>query len=204
MTETTAHVPRILGAGLDIETTGLEQTEGHRIIEIALSVYDLSTAAKVGQYLTRVNPQRGIDPKAQEVHGITFEELAAEPLWDVVAPKVHAILARCKYVVAHNGEVFDVPFIAGELMRVGLPMPELGVVDTMVQARWATADGALPNLGALCFACGVDYDKSKAHSALYDVDVMMQCFFRQFSRGFFHLPAEPYRYTVPKPRKEKK
>jgi DNA polymerase-3 subunit epsilon len=204
MTAPTITAPRLLGAGLDIETTGLDQTEGHRIIEIALSVYDLNTAVKVGQFLSRVNPQRGIDPKAQEVHGITFEELAGEPVWEVVAPKVHAILARCKYVVAHNGFGFDVPFVAGELIRAGLPMPEVAVADTMLQGRWATPDGALPNLGALCFACGVEYDKSKAHSALYDVDVMMQCFFRQLPRGFFHLPAEPYRYTVPAPRKEKK
>lgn len=204
MTAPTPTAPRLLASGLDIETTGLDQTEGHRIIEIALSVYDLNTAVKVGQFATRVNPQRGIDPKAQEVHGITFEDLAHEPVWEVVAPKVHAILARCKYMVAHNGYSFDAPFVAGELLRVGLPMPELGVVDTMLQARWATADGALPNLGALCFACGVPYDPSKAHGAIYDVDVMMQCFFRQFSRGFFHLPPEPYRYTVPAPRKEKK
>ena len=130
--------------GLDLETTGLDQAEGHRIVEIALSVYDLNTAKRVGQYLTRVNPQRGIDPKAQEVHGISFEELAHEPVWEEVAPKVSAILARCKFAIAHNGEGFDMPFVAGELQRVGQPIPHLGLVDTMLQARWATPDGALP------------------------------------------------------------
>lgn len=204
MTETTHPVPRLLAAGLDLETTGIDQTDGHRIIEIALAVYDLNTAARVGQFSTRINPQRGIDPKAQAVHGISFEELAGEPLWEAVAPKVSAILGRCKYVVAHNGVGFDMPFLTGELMRAGHAAPYVGVVDTMLQARWATADGALPNLGALCFACGVEYDKSKAHGAIYDVEVMMQCFFRQFSRGFFHLPAEPYVYKVPASRKEKK
>lgn len=194
MTETTAKPPRLLAAGLDIETTGLDQTQGHRIIEIALSLYDLNTAKKVGQFASRVNPQRGIDPKAQEVHGITFEELAHEPLWEEVAPKVHSVLSLCKYAVAHNGEVFDLPFIAGELLRAGLLMPELGCVDTMLQARWATADGSLPNLGALCFACGVPYDPSKAHGAVYDVDVMMQAFFSQLSRGFFTLPTTPFVY----------
>lgn len=197
---TTEATPRLLAAGLDIETTGLDQTEGHRIIEIGLAVYDVNTAKRVGQYLTRVNPQRGIDPKAQEVHGISFEELAHEPVWEEVAPKVSAILARCNYAVAHNGEGFDMPFVAGELQRVGQPVPHLGLVDTMLQARWATADGALPNLSALCFACGVPYDPSKAHSAMYDVDVMMACFFSQLSRGFFTLPAHPWVYKTPAPR----
>lgn len=191
---TTTIAPRRLVAGFDIETTGLEQAEGHRIIEVALAVHDLDTGARVGQYVTRVNPQRGIDPKAQEVHGISFEELAHEPTWEAVAPKVHAVLARCQYMVAHNGEEFDAPFLAGELLRVGLAMPELAVVDTMLQARWATADGSLPNLGALCFACGVPYDKSKAHAALYDVETMMACFFGQFRRGFFQLPTRAFEY----------
>lgn len=195
---------RILIAGVDIETTGLSQVDGDRVIEIAIGIYDLATQAKVGAYVTRINPQRSIDPKAQEVHGIAFEDLVSAPLWEDVAPKVSAILSRCKYAVMHNGEGFDAPFIYGELLRAGQALPELGVVDTMLQARWATADGNVPNLGALCFACGVPYDPSKAHGALYDVEVMVQSFFSQFSRGFFQLPTTPYRYTVPKPRKEKK
>lgn len=196
--------PKTLVAGLDLETTGLDQPEGHRIIEIALSIYDLDTQAHVGKFETRINPQRPIDPAAQEVHGISFDMLTHAPLWSAVAPKVSAILARCRYVVAHNGIGFDLPFLYGELIREGCALPEVYVIDTMLQARWATPDGSLPNLGALAFACGVPYDSDKAHAALYDVDVMMSSFFSQFKRGFFQLPTEPYRYTVPKPRKAKK
>lgn len=196
--------PKTLIAGLDLETTGLDQSEGHRIIEIAISIYDLDTRAHVGKYETRINPQRPIDPAAQEVHKISFDMLTHCPLWSAVAPKVSAILARTRYVVAHNGLGFDMPFLYGELLREGCSLPEVYLIDTMLQARWATPDGSLPNLGSLAFACGVDYDPDKAHGALYDVDVMMSSFFSQFDRGFFQLPTEPYRYTVPKPRKAKK
>lgn len=65
-----------------------------------------------------------------------------------------------------------------------------------------TPDGSLPNLGALCFACGVEYDKAKAHGALYDVDVMMASFFSQFDRGFFSLPTQHYQF-VPQSSKKK-
>lgn len=195
---------RRLVAGLDTETTGLSQVDGHRLVEVAAVIYDLDTRAELGRFETRLNPQRGIDAKAQEVHGISYEELVGKPLWETVAPKLSTLLSKCHYVVAHNGEGFDLPFVWGEFLRVGAPMPEVRLVDTMLQGRWATPDGAVPNLGALCFASGVPYDKDKAHGATYDVEVMMACFFEQYPRGFFSLPADPFRYVRPASKKEKK
>ena len=195
---------KIIVAGLDLETTGIDQTEGHRIIELALAFHDLNTGARIGHYEARINPQRSIDPAAQAVHGISFDQLVDKPVWEGVAPKVCQLLARTNYIVAHNGEGFDMPFLYGELLRAGQALPKVGVIDTMLQARWATADGALPSLKALCFACGVEYDPSKAHAALYDVDVMMQSFFSQLSKGFFSLPTSEYIYKVPTPKKKGK
>lgn len=192
-------------AGSDIETTGLNQAEGHRIIEICVSIYELETQIKRGSFTQRINPQRAIDPEAQAIHGIGLEELMGQPTWEEVAPKIAALLGKVDHFVAHNGDGFDLPFIYGELLRVGQPLPQLGSIDTMLQARWATADGSVPNLRALAFACGVPYDPSKAHAADYDVDVMMQCFFQQYPRGFFQLPTSPWQFTPmkPKPKKEK-
>jgi DNA polymerase-3 subunit epsilon len=196
---------RTLIAGLDIETTGIDQADGHRIIEVAIAIHELESQARVGSFVSRINPQRPIDPGAQEVHKISFDMLAHEPLWGAVAPKVSAILSRCQYVVAHNGEGFDLPFVCAELQREGCTVPrQFKLIDTMLQARWATPDGSVPNLGALCFACGVDYDTSKAHGALYDVDVMMACFFSQHKRGFFTLPEHEYQFKAPLSRKKER
>ena len=188
----------MLIAGLDIETTGLSQVDGHLIIEVAVKVYELESCAVKGQYTMRINPQRGIDAKAQEVHGISYDMLVGKPLWEDVAPKLSKLLSHCQYVVAHNGEGFDLPFIWGEFLRVGVSPPEVRVLDTMLNARWATPDGSVPRLSALCFACGVPYDEARAHGAAYDVDVMMACVFSQIDRGFFQLPKELYRYSLPK------
>jgi len=196
--------PRIIVGGLDIETTGLEQAAGHRIIEVALTLHDLKTRKLIGSYTSRVNPQRSIDPKAQEIHGISFESLAEEPLWEPVAHKLRSLMGHCKYIVAHNGEGFDLPFIYGEFLRVGVPLPSVGLIDTMLQGRWATADGAVPNLKALCFAAGVKYDGALAHAALYDVEVMMECFFPQLDTGFFKLPLAPYVFKAPTLKKDAK
>lgn len=177
---------RVVGVA-DIETTGLDQQMGHRIIEICLSLYDLDTERKVGTYVQRIHPHRAIDAKAQEVHGITIHDLAGSPDWDEVAPRVHKILTKCDLVVAHNGDYFDMPFIALELVRVGLPIPPVKTFDTMVQGRWATPFGKSPNLGELCFALNIPYDKSQAHGAEYDVDVTARCFFEGVKRGFYDV-----------------
>jgi len=183
---------RIL-AGFDTETTGLEQEKGHRFIEVAAILCDLDTGERLGKFVQRINPQRPIDADATAVHGIKFEDLVHCPTWEEVGPKLSALLSRCHYVVAHNGIGFDAPFVLRELLRIGAPLPELRIVDTMLQGRWATPDGMVPNLGTLCFACDVPYDPEAAHAADYDVEVMLACFFKQFPRGFFTLPNEPYR-----------
>lgn len=193
---------RLIG-GLDIETTGLSQVDGDRMVEIALVIYDLDTQTEKGRFSTRLNPERGIDPKAQAVHGISSDDLIGKPKWEEVAPKFAMLLSRCEIVVAHNGLGFDMPFVWGEFRRVGVSAPNVRLVDTMLSGRWATPDGAVPNLGAMCWACGVDYDKAKAHGATYDVEVMMACFFKQLPRGFFTLPTEQYEYTAPKSKKTK-
>lgn len=174
-------------AGLDIETTGLDQEKGHRIIEIALVIFRLEDQLEIGKFVTRVNPQRSIDAKAQEVHGIAIEDLIACPIWTVVGPKVAALMSNCDLFVAHNGKWFDLPFIAGELIRIGQRVPDGQVIDTCADARWATPNGKMPNLAELCFACGVVYDTKLAHGAEYDVRVMMECFFKAQARGLFQL-----------------
>lgn len=183
--------------GLDLETTGLKQAEGHRIIEVALSLHK-EDGSLIGSYVTRINPQRPIDPKAQEVHGISTADLVGCPLWESVAPKLSGLMSKCDYLIVHNGEGFDIPFLVHEFIRVGVSVPQVRLIDTMLQGRWATPDGAVPNLGALAFASDVPYDKSKAHGALYDVEVMAACFFKWFPAGFFKLPTRDFEL----PRKE--
>lgn len=171
--------------GLDLETTGLDQSAGHRIVEVAAVVHDLDTARLLGKYVQRINPQRSIDPEAQRVHGITFEMLAHEPTWEQVAPNVHKILTAVQYMGGHNVVGFDWPFLTGEFQRIGMAVPKVELIDTMLEARWATPLGKLPNLGELCFACGVDYDPEQAHGADYDITVNMQAYFAARAMGFF-------------------
>lgn len=177
-------------AGIDIETTGLEQSQGHRMVEFGVVLYELETGRKLGKYVKRINPQRPIDPKAQAVHGITFDMVANEPLLEEIAPQIVKVLNSAEVHVAHNGEHFDFPFIRNELNRIGYSLEPKKQVDTLKQARWATPMGKSPNLGELCFACDVEYDTAKAHGAEYDIEVLMQCFFVAYKKGFFKIEEQ--------------
>ena len=174
-------------SGLDTETTGLKQESGDKIIEVCFCLYNLDTRDYVGKYVQRINPQRSISEEAQRVHGISINDLTDSPVWDDVATKIATLLRKSTIVVAHNAG-FDLPFIANELDRIGLEVPNVEVFDTMTNARWATFNGKLPKLQELCFALGVEYDPSKAHSAEYDVNVMMDCLWEGIDRGFYTLP----------------
>jgi DNA polymerase-3 subunit epsilon len=175
--------------GLDTETTGLKQEDGHRIIEIALLTYDLTTHELEDKWVQRIDPERAIDPGAQAVHGIGYSDLVGCPKWDDVAPEIAKRLSTAELLIAHNMG-FDGPFIGAELLRVGLEIPNVHSLCTMENARWACPDGKLPKLGELCFALNVPYDPAKAHAADYDVSVTMDCFFKGLERGFYQLPKE--------------
>jgi DNA polymerase III subunit epsilon len=178
-------------AGYDLETTGLNAPE-HRIIEVALKAYrfdptDPLGAVAVGKLVQRIHPERNIEAKAQAVHGITLTDLVGKPTFDQVAPKLSAALNKCDVVVAHNGLDFDFPFTVRELERVGCDIPDFEPFDTMVNGRWATPYGKVPNLRELCFACDEPYNPAEAHAAEYDVDRMMKCFFFGIAHGHFRL-----------------
>lgn len=177
----------------DIETTGLKQDDGHRIIEVALSCWAFDTATgdrrKIGKpYIQRINPERPIDPGAEAVHKISLSDLRGKPKWAAVAPIVGKILGKTDIFVAHNAQ-FDAPFLALELVRAGMAMPNFDVYCTMENGRKATAMGKVPNLGELAYACGFDYDTEEAHSALYDTQLLENCYWVGVDNGLFANPA---------------
>lgn len=176
--------------GCDLETTGLKAEDGHQIIEIALAVYagDLKTGfRKVGKtFCQRVKPTCPIDAGAQAVHGISLADLKTAPDWNRVAPHVKKILNKTDVLVAHN-LAFDLPFLAVELNRAKIELPDIGVYCTMENGRAFTSLGKAPSLKQLCWACGLIYEDDAAHAADYDIELTMQCLLHGVERGWFDL-----------------
>lgn len=174
---------------LDIETTGFLDNPDHRIVEVYLALW--RGRKKVAEYERRINPQRSMPLDAERVHGISGGMLLNCPTWDQLAPTIHATLSKADVYIWHNGDEFDGPFLDREFKRVGLPgLPEKLSVDTMLQGVWATHDGKKPTLKELCWTLDVPYDESLAHAAAYDVDRMVECFFKALDWGYFELPVQ--------------
>ena len=179
--------------GLDTETTGLKVEKNDRIIEIALIGYEINIVdqeevpKEIFRYVKRLNPGKSIDPKAQLIHGISHADLVGKQTFNEIEPFVTKILSKADVIVAHNA-MFDITFIANEYSLINKTMPSDAIcVDTMSDGRWATSNGKNPNLSELCYALEVDYDPLAAHGAAYDVDVMMQCFFKGVKLGGFNV-----------------
>ena len=158
---------------IDTETTGLSFEIGHRIIEVAALCVNLDTYKAVSKFEQRINPERSIDPKASLIHGITSSDLRGKPAFEKVEPDLTEFISNCNLLIAHNLK-FDAGFLLGEYALIDKEFPNIDVYDTL-ECRWATPMGKPPSLKELCFACDIEYDESRAHSALYDVVVLTKC-----------------------------
>ena len=157
---------------LDTETTGLEVSQGHRIIEIGC--VELVGRRLTGRHFHRyLNPERDIDEAAEAVHGLTRSRLAHEPRFTEIAAEFIAFVEGAELVI-HNA-AFDVGFLNAELARLGgEPVPlenRCRVLDTLALAR-EMHPGQRNSLDALCKRYGIDNSAREWHGALLDARIL--------------------------------
>lgn len=176
---------------LDIETTGLDPKDGHKIIEIAC--FELINKVKTGKYFhSFVNPRRDVPADAFRIHGISTEFLKDKPIFDMVVDKFLQFIGD-DILVIHNAP-FDTKFInfeLGLLQRETLKMTR--VVDSLVIAR-KKFPGAQNSLDALCKRFNLDLSKRQKHGALIDTDLLCDVYIElmggaQEGFGFTNKPA---------------
>lgn len=157
---------------LDTETTGLEVSQGHRIIEIGCVELD-NRRLTGNHYHQYINPQREIDQGAIEVHGITNESLTDKPLFAQVADDFMEFIAGAQLII-HNAP-FDLGFLNSELQRLDAGHSNVeqvcGVIDTLVMAR-GKHPGQRNSLDALCQRYMVDNSQRDLHGALLDAEIL--------------------------------
>ena len=163
---------------LDTETTGLEPSQGHRIIEIGC-VEIVNRRLTENHYHQYIQPDREIDEGAFEVHGISNEFLADKPRFKDIVEDFMAFVNGAELVI-HNAP-FDVGFIDHELKMLG---PVWGAVadhckvtDSLVMAR-QKHPGQKNNLDALCKRYEVNNSKRELHGALLDAELLAEVYLR--------------------------
>ncbi len=153
---------------LDTETTGLDPSEGHRLVEIAcVELFNhIPTGAHFHKY---VNPERDMPDEAFAVHGLSAEFLSEHPLFDAVVDEFLAFIGNDRLII-HNAE-FDLKFLNAELKRCGKPKIACPVEDTLLMAR-RRFPGAQASLDALCRRFEIDLSARSKHGALLDGELL--------------------------------
>ena len=157
---------------LDTETTGLEPSQGHRIIEIGC--VELVNRRLTGKhYHQYIQPEREIDQGALEVHGISNEFLSDKPLFANVMEEFLDFIDGAELII-HNAP-FDIGFIDHELKLAGSKVKKTssicGVIDSLLLAR-KKHPGQKNNLDALCRRYGIDNSHREKHGALLDAEIL--------------------------------
>lgn len=158
---------------LDTETTGLEPSEGHRLIEIGCVEIEnhIPTGRTYHQY---INPERDVPPEAVAVHGITDGFLADKPVFSQIYTEFLDFIGLARLVI-HNAK-FDMKFLNAELSAVGhekIPMKQS--FDTLSVAR-EKFPGSPANLDALCRRFNIDNSNREFHGALLDAELLAEVY----------------------------
>jgi DNA polymerase-3 subunit epsilon len=153
---------------VDTETTGLDPSEGHRIVEIACIelVHHVPTGRKFHRY---VNPERDMPEEALAVHGITAEFLAKQAPFAAIVDELLAFIGSDRLVI-HNAE-FDLAFLNVELARLQRDSISSAFIDTLGLAR-VRFPGAPASLDALCRRFDIDLSNRVEHGAEIDCGLL--------------------------------
>jgi DNA polymerase-3 subunit epsilon len=157
----------------DTETTGLDPSAGHRVVE--LGCVELLNGIPTGKTLHHyLDPQRDMPQEAFAVHGLSSDFLAGKPLFKDIVDEFVAFTEGAK-LVAHNAE-FDFRFISAELVALGRPALDLErMVDTLAIAR-RRHPGSPVSLDALCQRYGIDNSRRTKHGALLDAEILAEVY----------------------------
>ena len=160
---------------LDTETTGLEASLGHRVIEIA-GVEIVNRRLTRRHFHRYLNPERDIEAGAMQVHGLTLEFLQDKPRFREIAAELLDFVSGAELII-HNAP-FDVAFLDSELALAELKSI-LGycpvVTDTLRMAR-DLYPGKRNSLDALCERYQIDNSARTLHGALLDAELLAEVY----------------------------
>lgn len=153
----------------DLETTGIFH-ERDRIVEIAAFDPERNLS-----FQRLVHPGVIIPDDVIRVHGITNEMVQNQPSFQVVGKEFIEFCSGDVMFVAHNGEQFDLRFLAAEFKRNKLHFPKgWALVDSLKWARKYRKDLPKHTLQYLRELFGIP--KNNAHRALDDSITLHQVF----------------------------
>ncbi len=156
----------------DTETTGLEPSEGSRIVEIgALEMIDFRLTGE--EFHCYINPETPMPQAAFNVHGLSDDFLAKKPIFAKIIPEFLIFIGDAA-LLAHNAS-FDLNFLQYQLQMIGSAPLKNQIIDSLLLAR-----RKFPNqkndLNSLATRLNIDISMREKHGALLDSQILAQIY----------------------------
>ena len=158
---------------LDTETTGLEPSNGDRIVEIGCIELEnqIATNRIFHQY---INPERPVSEEAFKVHGYSDQFLSKQKKFSQIYEDFLNFI-KGKKLVIHNAP-FDLSFLDYELKLINKKgIERKNIIDTLEIAR-QKYPGAQNSLDALCKRFNIDNSEREKHNALIDCHLLKEVY----------------------------
>jgi DNA polymerase III subunit epsilon len=112
----------------DTETTGIDASKD-QVIELCIMPIGEHPDGLAQEPRTwRIYPDKArITPEAQEVHGISMEDLAECPTFALLANELHKIFSEADVYIGYNVQ-FDIDMVCADFDRVGKPLDITGKI----------------------------------------------------------------------------
>ena len=158
---------------LDTETTGLSNTEKHRIVEIGC--IELSNQISTNKIFHEyINPQRPVSEEAYKIHGYSDKFLSDKKTFAEISEDFLNFI-KDKKLIIHNAP-FDLSFLNYEMRLIKKKeIDKKNIIDTLEIAR-AKYPGSQNSLDALCKRFNIDNSKRKKHNALIDCHLLKEIY----------------------------
>jgi DNA polymerase-3 subunit epsilon len=157
---------------LDTETTGLDPSQGDKIVEIGC--VEVNNLIPTGRTFHKyINPERLVSEKSFSIHGLSDEFLATFGVFHDIYDDFMVFIGNHD-IVAHNA-MFDMKFLQHEVAHISKAALTNRVVDTLQLAR-NKLPGKGFSLDALCRHYNIDNTKRTKHGALVDAELLTEVY----------------------------
>lgn len=159
---------------LDTETTGVDVTQGHRVIEIGC-VKLKNRQITNEEYHQYIQPDRAVGDSFR-IHEISDKFLIDKPRFAEIADEFIDFITGHTLVI-HNAP-FDVGFLDNEFKLIGkkLKINDIcQVIDSLEVSKKQRAGGR-HDLDAICRRYNIDTSSRTVHGALLDAQILAQAY----------------------------
>ena len=159
---------------IDTETTGLEISEGHRVIEVA-GVEIIDGEKTDNEFHTYVQPNKLVG-QSEDIHGISDTFLKGKPTFKQISDDLLSFIEGATLVI-HNAP-FDLGFLNNELKIIGIKetIEDICTIIDTLELSKQQRPGTMHNLDALCRRFGIDTSARTRHGALLDAQILAQVY----------------------------